>query len=91
MSQIDEGNGKSLLDNVMICYGSGISDGNKHNHDDLPILLCGGGGGLLQGGRHIKYEKKTPICNLYLDMMHRMGVPSESFGDSQERLRDLGV
>ena len=91
MSRIDEGNGRSLLDNVLICYGSGISDGNKHNHDDLPILLAGGGGGLLQGGRHIKYEKKTPLCNLYLDMMHRMGVPTESFGDSQERLCDLGV
>ena len=91
MSKIEEGNGTTLLDNVLICYGSGISDGNKHNHDDLPILLAGGGGGLLPGGRHIEYEKKTPICNLYLDMMHRMGVAAESFGDSKERLRDLSV
>jgi hypothetical protein len=88
MSQIQEGE-NSLLDNVVICYGSGISDGNKHNHDDLPILLAGGAGGTLLGGRHVRYEKKTPICNLYLDMMHRMGVQVDSFGDSTERLREL--
>lgn len=88
MSQIKEGD-SSLLDNVMICYGSGISDGNKHNHDDLPILVAGGGGGLIQGGRHVKLGKKTPICNLYLDFMHRMGVESNSFGDSQGRLVGL--
>jgi hypothetical protein len=88
MSQIDEG-GKSLLDNVMICYGSGISDGNKHNHDDLPILVAGKAGGALDSGRHVLFDKKTPICNLYLDMMHRMQVTRESFGDSTGRLTGL--
>lgn len=88
MSTIDEG-GSSLLDNVLICYGGGISDGNKHNHDDLPILLAGGGGGTVQGGRHIVYEKKTPICNLYLELLSRAGIEAESFGDSTGLLGNL--
>ncbi|MEZ6136948.1 MAG: DUF1552 domain-containing protein [Pirellulaceae bacterium] len=85
MAAIDEG-GSSLLDNMLICYGGGISDGNKHNHDDLPILLAGGAGGKLEGGRHLKLEK-TPICNLYLDMLARMGITRPSFGDSTARLQ----
>ncbi len=81
MSQIEEGP-QSLLDNVMILYGGGISDGNKHNHDDLPILMAGGAGGKMRGGRHLKLPERTPICNLYLEMMTRMGVHRDSFGDS---------
>jgi len=88
MSQIDEG-GSTLLDNVMFCYGSGISDGNRHNHDDLPVLVAGGGGGTLQGGRHLTYDKPTPICNLYLEMLQRAGTPRKSFGDSTGLLGDL--
>ncbi len=79
MSQIDEG-GSTLLDNVMILYGSGISDGNRHNHDDLPILVAGGGGGTLRGGRHIKYGTKTPLCNLYLEMLQRAGFSAINLG-----------
>ncbi len=85
MAAIDEG-GSTLLDNVMLCYGSGISDGNKHNHDDLPILVAGGGGGTIKGGRHVKLGEKTPICNLYLEMLDRAGVPLDSFGDSTGRV-----
>ncbi len=85
MAAIDEG-GSRLLDNVMICYGGGISDGNRHNHDDLPVLLAGGCGGL-PGGRHLKLPEKTPICNLYLEMLARMNVPCEAFGDSTQRLQ----
>jgi len=85
MSAIDEG-GSTLLDNVMICYGSGISDSNKHNHDNLPILVAGGGGGAVRGGRHIVYGKKTPVCNLYLEMLARVGVDVPKFGDSTGRL-----
>lgn len=88
MSEIDEGEG-SLLDNVMLCYGSGISDGNKHNNDDLPLLLAGGGGGSLRGGKHRVYKDRTPLCNLYVEMLHRMGVSRESFGDSSGGLDDL--
>ncbi len=88
MAAIDEG-GTSLLDNVVLCYGSGISDGNKHNHDDLPILIAGGGGGTIAGGRHIQLQEKTPICNLYLEMLDRAGVRLDEFGDSTGRLGQL--
>lgn len=81
MAQIREGDG-SLLDNVLFLYGGGISDGNKHNHDDLPILLAGGAAGSLRGGRHVRLPESTPICNLYLAMMERMGVQRKQFGDS---------
>ena len=68
MAEIEEGEG-NLLDHVMISYGSGISDGNKHNNDDLPLLVAGGGGGRVRGGRHLLLEQSTPICNLYLEML----------------------
>lgn len=88
MASIQEGE-STLLDNVIFCYGCGISDGNRHNHDDLPILLVGGGGGSLRGGRHLVYEKKTPLCNAYLEMLQRVGVPQKSFGDSTGLLGNL--
>ncbi len=78
---ISEGQGK-LLDNCMIVYGSGISDGDRHNHDDLPIVLAGAAGGQIKTGRHIRYKNGTPLCNLYLWMMHQMGAKADSFGDS---------
>ncbi|QDT09225.1 DUF1552 domain-containing protein [Planctomycetes bacterium K23_9] len=81
MSSIREGEG-SLLDNSMIIYGSGISDGDRHNHDDLPILLAGNAGGKIQSGRHIRYKNGTPLCNLYLWMMQQMGAKADQFGDS---------
>lgn len=90
MSEIEEGDG-SLLDNVMLCYGSGISDGNKHNNDDLPMLLAGGGGGTTRGGQHRVYKDRTPLCNLYVEMLSRMGLSRESFGDSNGRLDDLNT
>jgi hypothetical protein len=85
LSRIKEGDG-TLLDNVALMYGSGISDGNKHNHDNLPILLAGGAGGVIKGGAHVAFGKKTPICNLYLDMMAMAGLEMEKFGDSTGRL-----
>lgn len=81
LAKIREGEG-TLLDNCMIVYGSGISDGDRHNHDDLPILLAGHGSGRIQSGRHIRYKNGTPLCNLYLWMLHQMDVSAESFGDS---------
>lgn len=88
MKSVKEANGTSLLDNVMMVYGSGICDGNKHNHDDLPILLVGKGGGSLQSGRHIYFDPKhqTPLMNLYLALFDRMGAPTERFGDSTGKL-----
>ena len=74
----------------MIVYGSGISDGDRHNHDDLPIILAGGGGGRIKTGRHIRYQNGTPLCNLYVWMMQQMGAKAKSFGDSNAVLDQLG-
>jgi hypothetical protein len=84
MKAVKEANGSTLLDNVMLVYGSGIGDGNRHNHDDLPILLVGKGGGSIETGRHVVYPKKTdtPLMNLYLALFERMGAPARRFGDS---------
>lgn len=89
LSQVRENNGKTLLENSMVVYGSGISDGDRHNHDDLPILLAGRGAGRIQTGRHIRYENGTPLCNLYLWMMRQMGAKAESFGDSTSEITGL--
>ena len=90
LSQVREANGKTLLDNSMVVYGSGISDGDRHNHDDLPIVLAGSGAGRIQTGRHIRYENGTPLCNLYLWMMRQMGAEATHFGDSTGELDRLG-
>ncbi len=82
LQAVKEKGGTTLLDNVMLVYGSGIGDGNRHNHDDLPILLAGGGGGTIEGGRHVKYKFDTPLMNLYLALFERVGAPAKSFGDS---------
>lgn len=86
MAGVKEANGKTLLDNVMLVYGSGIGDGNRHNHDDLPILLIGNGGGTIEGGRHLTYPR-APLMNLYLSLFDRMGCPTDRFGDSTGRLK----
>jgi hypothetical protein len=78
----------SLLDSTMIVYGSGISDGDRHNHDDLPILLAGKGGGTLKPGRHLEYSPQ-PLNNLYLSLLDRMSVFVERLGDSTGRLPGL--
>jgi hypothetical protein len=83
-----EGDG-TLLDNTMVVYGSSISDGDRHTHEDLPVLLVGGGGGSLKSGRHIVYPENTPMTNLYLTLLDRMGVRPESIGDSTGRLEHL--
>ena len=85
LKSIPEGEG-TLLDNSMIMYGSGLSDGNRHNNEDLPILLAGRGGGTLEPGRHIEFRRETPLANLFLSMLDRMGVDAERFGDSTGRL-----
>jgi hypothetical protein len=73
----------------MIVYGSGLSDGNRHTHEDLPILLAGRGGGSLTPGRHIIYKGGTPMTNLYLALLDRMGVRPEAIGDSNGKLEHL--
>lgn len=90
MKSIREGE-RTLLDNSMIVYGSGISDGNRHNHDNLPILLAGSGGGTIDSGRHVRYDLETPVCNLFMSMLDRMGVDTPFIGDSTGRLTGLSV
>jgi Protein of unknown function (DUF1552) len=79
----------SLLDHSMILYGSGLSDGNTHRHDDLPILLAGKGAGTIRTGRHVRCAAETPITNLYVSMLNRMGVDIDTFGDSTGPLSEL--
>ncbi|OUT54365.1 MAG: hypothetical protein CBB71_22715 [Rhodopirellula sp. TMED11] len=81
LSSVREGE-RTLLENSLIVYGSGISDGDRHNHDNLPIILAGSGAGRIKTGRHIRYENGTPLCNLYLWMMQQMGAKADQFGDS---------
>ena len=89
LKSIREGEG-TLLDNSMIVYGSGLGDGNRHNHDNLPVLLAGRGGGTINSGRHIQYDKGTPMNNLYLSMLNRMGAKADRLGDSSGLLTNLG-
>ncbi len=88
MKSIQEPDG-TLLDNSMIVYGAGISDGDRHNHDNLPTLMAGGGAGTIKSGRHIRYPNQTPMTNLFLSMLDRMGVPAEHIGDSTGKLQQL--
>jgi hypothetical protein len=81
----------TLLDNSMIIYGSALADGNAHQHNNLPTVLAGRAGGTIKAGRHLRYPDETPITNLYLSMLDRMGVPVENFGDSSGRLQGLDL
>ncbi len=88
LKSIPEGDG-TLLDHCMIVYGSGLSDGNRHNHDNLPVILAGKGGGTIDSGRHVRFPDETPLCNLWLSLLDRMGVHAEALGDSTGRADDL--
>src|SRR6516162_1513895 len=83
--------GGSILDNSMIVYGAGLSDGNAHLHSDLPTLIAGRAGNYIKPGRRIVYRKETPMCNLFLTMMDRMGTHMEHFGDSTGHLAGLDL
>ena len=85
MKSVTEGDA-TLLDNSMILYGSAISDGNRHNHDDLPIILAGKGAGTIDTGRHVKFESETPLNNLFLAISERMGAGLTELGDSTDSL-----
>jgi hypothetical protein len=79
----------TLLDHCMIVYGSGISDGNSHSHDNLPILLAGNSNGTIKTGRHLRFPSETPLTNLYVSMLNRIGDPTTRFGDSTGDLAAL--
>ena len=83
-----EGNG-SLLDNVLILYGSGIGNPNVHDHTDLPIIVSGGAAGGMKGNRHIRYEEATPLANLHLTLLDKVGVELDSFADSTGTIDEM--
>jgi hypothetical protein len=88
LKDIREGDG-TLLDQCMIVYGGGLSDASRHSHENLPTLLLGKGGGAFKMGRHLAYPLVTPLTNLYLTLLDRMGLKPESIGDSTGRLEHL--
>ena len=83
-----DGNG-SLLDHSAYLYGSGMSNADKHDHVNLPILVAGGGAGRIKGGRHIKYSEPTPLANLHLTLLDMAGVHLDAFADSQGKVKEL--
>ena len=79
----------TLLDHSMITYGSGLADGNQHQHFNLPMVVAGRAGGTIKPGRYIRVMDETPIANLYVTLMGKMGLPVEKFGDSDGRIPEL--
>ena len=88
MKNTPDGDG-SLLDHSMLLYGSSINDGNRHTHDDLPLVLVGGANGQIKGGRHIAYPNETPMNNLLITMLDKAGVKTEKFGDGTGEIDHL--
>jgi hypothetical protein len=92
LKSIKEADGSPLIDNCMIIYGAGLTDGNRHNHEDLPTILVGKGGqNFIKPGYRRIYRRETPMSNLFLTMMDRMGVRVEHFGDATGRLNGLDL
>jgi hypothetical protein len=83
-----EGDG-SLLDHSLYLYGSGMGNPNLHDHSNLPIIVAGGAAGGMKGGRHIRFEKNTPLANLHLTLLDKVGVKLDKFGDSDGRVDEL--
>lgn len=88
LAKTPDGDG-SLLDHSMVMYGSGICDGNRHNHENLPIIMAGRANGTIDTGRLLKYHRETPLCNLYMSMLDRVGADVAEFGDATGRLEQL--
>ena len=88
MNEIPEGDG-TLLDHSLYMYGSGMGDSDAHDHSNLPIIVAGGAAGKMQGGRHIRFKDPTPLSNLHLTLLNKVGVPLETFSDSTGRVEDL--
>lgn len=89
MMTVEEADGTTLLDNSMVLFGSGISDGDRHDHVNLPVIVLGKGGGTLRSGQHLKCRPETPMSNLLLAMLQQARVPVDRFGDSTEPLPGL--
>ena len=88
LQKTQDGDG-SLLDHVTLLFGSGISNSDRHTHGPLPVFIAGGGCGTLKGGRHLVYPEHTPMTNLQLTLLHKLGVPAEHLGDSNGEFKEL--
>jgi hypothetical protein len=88
LKSMPEGDG-TVLDNTMLLYGAALADGNRHEHENLPLVMAGGGGGSIMTGRHIRYPSETPMCNLLLTMANKAGAPAQRHGDSTGMVRGL--
>lgn len=88
LKSIPDGDG-SLLDHTMYLFGSGMGNPDAHDHANLPILVAGGGAGALKGGRHVKYKEPTPLANLHLTLLDKVGVRLDSFADSNGKVDEL--
>jgi hypothetical protein len=88
LQQTKEGDG-TLLDHSLLLYGSGMGDPNVHDHLNLPILVAGGAAGHMQGGRHIRFTQPTPMANLHLTLLNKVGVRLDSFADSTGQMDEL--
>jgi hypothetical protein len=88
LKSIQEGDG-TLLDHSMIIYGSSLSDGNSHSHVKLPVIMLGRGDGSIKPGRHLVYADQPPMTNFYLNVLDRLGVPTEKLGDSNGKVQQL--
>lgn len=88
LQKTPDGDG-SLLDHVILLFGSGISNSDRHTHGPLPTFVVGGGSGTLKGGRHLIYPEHTPLTNLQLTLLNKLGVPAESLGDSTGQFKEL--
>lgn len=89
MKSLKDADGGTLLDNSMVVYCGGLSDGNRHKHDDLPVIVAGRAGGSFSPGRHVKLGGNTPMSNLYVRMLNEMGVAADHFGDSTGKLATI--
>ena len=81
MASTQDGDG-SLLDHSAVIYGAGMGNSNAHDPLDLPIVLAGGGGGTIKGGRHVRLPEGTPLANMHLTVLGKMGIPAERLGDA---------
>ena len=90
LQSVQDGEG-SLLDSVVILFGSGLSNSDRHTHGPLPTVVAGGGAGTIQGGRHLVYPEGTPLTNLHTTLLDKVGVPIDKFGDSTGKIKELLV
>jgi hypothetical protein len=90
LKSASDADGSSILDNSLMVYGAGMGDGDVHSQWNIPVAVIGGAGGKVRGGRHIQYKQGTPMCNLHVAMLNRLGIPAETFGRANGEL-DLGA